>query len=200
MCLIISVCPSGRERTGAPRGKRVMNVARSSPRWRGEKPTPESTAAAKVGQSVKVCDSLNCPIRLHSFSTNLAPVLQVDPAGGLPCITHGSALTYIGAFGGDFLASACVGSRAMVLTEEGAIPSAVFTWMLVGGRRARAPPGGVGSRKLWGKLRKTFRVVRKLRVCLCVCVVIPFILDVRFVDVPAGVTQDFSTSLLRCLP
>ena len=26
-------------------------------------------------------------------------------------------------------------------------------------------------------------------VCVCVCVVIPFILDVRFVDVPAGVTQ-----------
>ena len=24
---------------------------------------------------------------------------------------------------------------------------------------------------------------------MCVCVVIPFILDVRFVDVPAGVTQ-----------
>ena len=26
-------------------------------------------------------------------------------------------------------------------------------------------------------------------VCVCVCVVIPFILDVRFMDVPAGVTQ-----------
>ena len=26
------------------------------------------------------------------------------------------------------------------------------------------------------------------------------ILDVRFVHVPAGVTQDFSTFLLRCLP
>ena len=25
---------------------------------------------------------------------------------------------------------------------------------------------------------------------MCVCVVIPFILDVRFVDAPAGVTQD----------
>ena len=42
-------------------------------------------------------------------------------------------------------------------------------------------------------------------VCVCV-VVIPFILDVRLVDVPAGVTQeevtqDFSsTVLLRCLP
>ena len=30
---------------------------------------------------------------------------------------------------------------------------------------------------------------------VCVCVVIPFILDVRLVDVPAGVTQDFSTLL-----
>ena len=29
-----------------------------------------------------------------------------------------------------------------------------------------------------------------LSVCACVCVVIPFILDVRFVDVPAGVTQE----------
>ena len=27
-------------------------------------------------------------------------------------------------------------------------------------------------------------------VCVCVCVAIPFILDVRFVDVPAGVTQE----------
>ena len=26
--------------------------------------------------------------------------------------------------------------------------------------------------------------------CLCVCVVIPFILDVGFVDAPAGVTQE----------
>ena len=38
---------------------------------------------------------------------------------------------------------------------------------------------------------------------MCVCVVIPFILGVRFVDVPAGVTQeeghtDFST-FLWCL-
>ena len=37
-------------------------------------------------------------------------------------------------------------------------------------------------------------------VCVCVCVVIPFILDVRLVDAPAGVTQDLSTFLLRCLP
>ena len=37
--------------------------------------------------------------------------------------------------------------------------------------------------------------------CVCVCVVFPNILDVRLVDVPAGVTQDFSsTFLLRCLP
>ena len=26
--------------------------------------------------------------------------------------------------------------------------------------------------------------------CVCVCVVIPFILDVEFVNVPAGVTQE----------
>ena len=31
-------------------------------------------------------------------------------------------------------------------------------------------------------------------------VVIPFILDVRLVDVPAGVTQDLSTFLLRYFP
>ena len=43
-------------------------------------------------------------------------------------------------------------------------------------------------------------VVPNYILCVCVCVVIPFILDVRFVDVPAGVTQDFSTFLLRCLP
>ena len=36
---------------------------------------------------------------------------------------------------------------------------------------------------------------------VCVCVVIPVILDVRFVDVLAGFTQDLSsTFLLRCLP
>ena len=29
-----------------------------------------------------------------------------------------------------------------------------------------------------------------MMVCVCVCVVVPFILDVRFVDVPAGVTQE----------
>ena len=32
-----------------------------------------------------------------------------------------------------------------------------------------------------------------------VCAVIPFILDARLVDTPAGVTHDFSTFLLRCL-
>ena len=32
------------------------------------------------------------------------------------------------------------------------------------------------------------------------CVMIPFILDIRFVDAPAGVTPDFSTFLLRYLP
>ena len=31
---------------------------------------------------------------------------------------------------------------------------------------------------------------RYLDMCVCVCVVIPFILDVRRVDVPAGVTQE----------
>ena len=31
-------------------------------------------------------------------------------------------------------------------------------------------------------------------------VVIPFILDVRLVDAPAGAKQDLSTFLLRCLP
>ena len=40
----------------------------------------------------------------------------------------------------------------------------------------------------------------KLRGWSCVCVVIPFILDVCLVDAPAGVTQDFFTFLLRCLP
>ena len=43
-------------------------------------------------------------------------------------------------------------------------------------------------------------------VCVCVCVVIPFILDVKLVDARAGVTQeeghtqDFPTFLSRCLP
>ena len=32
-----------------------------------------------------------------------------------------------------------------------------------------------------------------LEILGCVCVVFPFILDVRLVDVPAGVTQDFSS-------
>ena len=35
---------------------------------------------------------------------------------------------------------------------------------------------------------------------VCVCVVIPFILDVRFVDVPAGVTQEEGHTLLFGLP
>ena len=29
-----------------------------------------------------------------------------------------------------------------------------------------------------------------IRVCVCVCVFFPFILDVRLVDVPAGVTKE----------
>ena len=33
-------------------------------------------------------------------------------------------------------------------------------------------------------------IPRYVRVCMCVCVVIPFILDVSLVDVPAGVTQE----------
>ena len=40
-----------------------------------------------------------------------------------------------------------------------------------------------------------------MRYCImCVCVIIPFNLDVRLVDAPAGVTQDFSTFHLWCLP
>ena len=42
---------------------------------------------------------------------------------------------------------------------------------------------------------------------VCVCVVVPFILDVRLVDAPAGVTQKeghigsfYLIFLLRCLP
>ena len=34
------------------------------------------------------------------------------------------------------------------------------------------------------------RVLGGIIDCMCVCVVIPFILDVRFVDVLAGVTQE----------
>ena len=37
--------------------------------------------------------------------------------------------------------------------------------------------------------------------CVCACVVIPFILDVRFVDVSAGVTQEKShTGFLIYVP
>ena len=35
---------------------------------------------------------------------------------------------------------------------------------------------------------------------MCVCVVIPFILDVRLVDVPAGVTQEEGHTGFQCLP
>ena len=35
---------------------------------------------------------------------------------------------------------------------------------------------------------------------MCVCVVIPFILDVRFVDVPAGVTQEEGHTEFLYLP
>ena len=34
---------------------------------------------------------------------------------------------------------------------------------------------------------------------MCVCVIIPFILDVRFVDAPAGVTQEGHTGFLHLL-
>ena len=37
---------------------------------------------------------------------------------------------------------------------------------------------------------KKLRRHNKSAMCVCVCVVIPFILDVRFVDVPDGVTQE----------
>ena len=36
------------------------------------------------------------------------------------------------------------------------------------------------------------------KMCVCVYVAIPFILDVRLMDAPAGVKLDFSTFLLRC--
>ena len=36
----------------------------------------------------------------------------------------------------------------------------------------------------------TLAIIRTSVVQYCVCVVIPFIMDVRFVDVPAGVTQE----------
>ena len=35
---------------------------------------------------------------------------------------------------------------------------------------------------------------------MCVCVVIPFLLDVRFVDVPAGVTQEEGHTGFHHLP
>ena len=37
-------------------------------------------------------------------------------------------------------------------------------------------------------------------VCVCVCAVIPFVLDVRLVGAPAGVTHNCPIFLLRCLP
>ena len=50
------------------------------------------------------------------------------------------------------------------------------------------------SRWLWNDAFSTWTSTGELpgprRVCVCVCVVIPFVLDVRFVDVPAGVTQE----------
>ena len=37
-------------------------------------------------------------------------------------------------------------------------------------------------------------------VCVCVCNVIPFVPDVRFVDVPAGITQEEGSTGLLHLP
>ena len=44
------------------------------------------------------------------------------------------------------------------------------------------------------------RLSRVLVLLAYVRIVIPFILDVRLADAPAGVTLDFSNFLLRCLP
>ena len=37
-------------------------------------------------------------------------------------------------------------------------------------------------------------------VCVCLCVVIPFILDLRHVDAPAGVTQEEGFTVFLNLP
>ena len=39
-------------------------------------------------------------------------------------------------------------------------------------------------------MRLAFPTPTFIGVCVCVCLVIPFILDVRLVDVPAGLTQE----------
>ena len=54
--------------------------------------------------------------------------------------------------------------------------------------------------KLMNLLVNFTDIVKRYISTVFVCVVIPFILDVRLVDVPAGVTQDFYTFLVRCLP
>ena len=43
---------------------------------------------------------------------------------------------------------------------------------------------------LYYRYYSTFQVQPSLCVCVCLSVVIPFTLDVRFVDLPAGVTQE----------
>ena len=48
-------------------------------------------------------------------------------------------------------------------------------------------------------MREEHGGLKELRFVQTVVVVFSFILDVRLVDAPAGVTQDFSTFLLRCL-
>ena len=63
------------------------------------------------------------------------------------------------------------------------------------------------NRCSWRRRRRSNHSVSVTRKgdCVCVCVVSPFILDVRLVDVPAGVTHEgghtgfSSTFLLRCL-
>ena len=40
----------------------------------------------------------------------------------------------------------------------------------------------------------------RINVCVCVCVVILFILDVRFVDIPAGVTREECVCVCVVIP
>ena len=95
-------------------------------------------------------------------------------------IGHRSRSTRVG------LGMVCCIKRMKV--EDGQYNEAAFA------RRRRAP-------------RRNPSVESSLKHSVVLCFVIPFILDVRIVDAPAGVTQeegytqDFSsTFLLRCLP
>ena len=64
--------------------------------------------------------------------------------------------------------------------------SAFGNFLVLGLILKNVPPSNTKNRMFpWG-------------MCACVCAVVPSILDVTVVDVPAGVTQDFSTFLLRC--